>query len=223
MFDHLEERDLVFVDEGRVPREHLVEDAAEGPVVDHTVVARVLELFGREVGLRPADAVGLDDSDCSTAATLRETEVGQLRVACCVQQDVLGLQVPVDDVQTAMQVLETEQNLCGDEPDFFQVEDFPHLHISAQVAAGQVLQTEVEVGVVLEGAEELDDEGTPAAREDLSFGQDLAESGVSDLHLRLRYRFDGVVLEVLRVLPQVDLSETADPDDLSDENLRRRE
>lgn len=122
-------------------------------------------------------------------------------MACSVQEDVLWLQVPVDDVQAAVQVLEAQQDLCSVEPDFFDAEDFAHLHVRAQVATRQVLQTEVEVGVVLEGAEELDDEGAPAAREDLSFGQYLAESSVSHLDLRLRYRFYRVVLEVLRVLP----------------------
>lgn len=71
MLDHLEERDLVLVHERRVARKHLVQNTTVRPVVDHAVVARVLQLLGRKVGLRPADAVGLHDADCSNQPTLR--------------------------------------------------------------------------------------------------------------------------------------------------------
>jgi hypothetical protein len=106
-------------------------------------------------------------------------------MACCIQQDVLRLQIPVDDVQTAMQILEAEQNLCSVETDFFDAKDFSHLHVSIQVASRKVFQAEVEVGVILESAEEFDNERTSAAGQDLSLGQNLTESSVPDLDLRL--------------------------------------
>ena len=50
--------------EGRVAHEHLEDEAAEGPVVDHAVVALVVDDLGREVLGRAAEAGGLLDADC---------------------------------------------------------------------------------------------------------------------------------------------------------------
>lgn len=52
--------------EGRVAHQHLVDQTAEGPVVDHSVVALVVDDLGRQVLGSPAEAVGLLDPDWVT-------------------------------------------------------------------------------------------------------------------------------------------------------------
>ena len=49
--------------EGRVAHQHLEDQTAEGPVVDHAVVALVVDDLGGEVLGGAAEAVGLLDAD----------------------------------------------------------------------------------------------------------------------------------------------------------------
>ena len=56
---------VVLVVERLFADQHFEEDTAEGPEVDHAVVAILLQLFRSEVGFGPTDAVGLHYADWS--------------------------------------------------------------------------------------------------------------------------------------------------------------
>ena len=93
--------------ERALAREHLVQDRPEGEEVGPLVRGLPAHLLGRHVAHRPEHDAGLraagDGAHVRLAALvllgleLRETEVEDLDPAVLRQEQVLGLQVPVDD------------------------------------------------------------------------------------------------------------------------------
>ena len=87
--------DLVLAAERDVPDEHLVEDDAERVDVGLAVDLVAERLLGRDVVRRAEDAaVGRQALLLERAG---DPEVGDLRRALLVDEDVLGLDVAVDD------------------------------------------------------------------------------------------------------------------------------
>lgn len=89
------------------PDDHEVEQNAERPDVDvWTVVAVVTEELGRSVGRRTAERrqrlVG--------SAVCTEAEVADLDEVLRCEENVLGLEVPVNDVLTVLSDVQTPQN-----------------------------------------------------------------------------------------------------------------
>ena len=81
----------VVVEEGRVSRQHLVDEDAQGPPVDSLVVAFALDdLRGQVLG-------GAAQGPGSVSHPLGEPEVGDLEVALPVEKQVFRLEVSVDD------------------------------------------------------------------------------------------------------------------------------
>mmetsp|Transcript_20222 Transcript_20222/g.60416 ORF Transcript_20222/g.60416 Transcript_20222/m.60416 type:complete len:489 (-) Transcript_20222:378-1844(-) len=77
--------------EGRLPGEQLVEEDAQAPPVLRLPVAQPRDHLGRQVVRRAAGGVGLVRDE------LRQPHVSDLEVAPLIEDQVLGLQVPVDD------------------------------------------------------------------------------------------------------------------------------
>lgn len=88
---------------------HLVEEHTKSPPVDTLGVAVAGQQLGCEVLRRAAEGVGR--LGCAHVK-LAEAEVAQCNVARVVEENVLGLEVAVHDVE-AVQVLEREQELGG--------------------------------------------------------------------------------------------------------------
>ena len=101
-----------------------------------------MHTFWREVFGRAAQSprAVLDD--------LGEAEVGDLHVAVGVVEDVLGLEIPVDDVEM-MQVLEGEHDLRGVEARGLLAVAAGATQMGEHLAAAHVLEHHEEVGVVL--------------------------------------------------------------------------
>lgn len=84
--------------------EHFVRQDAEGPPVGGFPVSPPADDF------RGEEFRGAAQGECASLwNAFRESEIGQLRVALCVQQKVLGLQVAVDDVLRVEVVQEEDQ------------------------------------------------------------------------------------------------------------------
>mmetsp|Transcript_7904 Transcript_7904/g.19224 ORF Transcript_7904/g.19224 Transcript_7904/m.19224 type:complete len:210 (-) Transcript_7904:720-1349(-) len=95
---HLAEEDLlvdpegVLVIEGGVPGEHLVHEDAKGPPVDRLAMPLALDDLRRKVLRRPTQGPR------PVRDHLRKPEVGDFEVALVVEEKVLRLEVPVNDV-----------------------------------------------------------------------------------------------------------------------------
>lgn len=81
--------------EGRHSYKQLVEHRAKLVHVRWFAHARFGEHFGRQVGRTPAEALRVVGS---FNAFLREPEIGKLAVPLGVNQNVLRLEVPVNDI-----------------------------------------------------------------------------------------------------------------------------
>ena len=149
-----------------------------------------MHTFWREVFGRAAQSprAVLDD--------LGEAEVGDLHVAVGVVEDVLGLEIPVDDVEM-MQVLEGEHDLRGVEARGLLAVASGATQMCEHLAAAHVLEHHVEVGVVLEAPQEAHNERKVDGREDLL----LIERVLHLLHLHdvlLLEHLERVALRAIR-------------------------
>ena len=112
-------------------------------------------------------AVAAKDYAAPAAAhLLRKSKVGHLDVAVPVEKDVLRLEVTVKDA-ALVQVLEDERHLGGVETRCVVGKAARPSQVREELAADDVLHQQVEVLVVLEGAEEVDDERVVELLEDL--------------------------------------------------------
>lgn len=96
-------------EERRITGGHLVHQNAQGPPIHGLVVPFAQNDLGREV-LR-----GAAEGPRATLHPFGEPEVGDLQVALAVDQQVLRLQVPVNEVQI-VQIFEREHDLSRVKP-----------------------------------------------------------------------------------------------------------
>eukprot|EP00981_Chlorochromonas_danica_P007266 scaffold1623_cov165-Ochromonas_danica.AAC.18 len=144
--------------EGRLPREHLIEQDAQGPPVDLRPVAvgqTTVQLLGREIGRSAANSV---HATMRHGAVASEAEVDELDVAVLVQQKVLRLEVAEDDL-SALKMLQSAEDLPEVELGFGHAERLLLAEQAVQISARQVLEQEEEVLAVLRGAQQLHGEG----------------------------------------------------------------
>ena len=132
------------VGEGGLADQHLVEEDAEGPPVHGPVVAAAMEDLWREVlrspAHRPRGAAG--------AQHLGEPEVRDDDVTRPVQENVLRLEVPVDDVET-VEVGQGGHDLGGVEGDAGGGEPLVEPHEGEQFAPAVEREEEIQVVFVL--------------------------------------------------------------------------
>ena len=187
--DLLEELLPVAAVEGGQAREHLVEEGAQGPPVHGAAVALAVEDLGGEVLRRAAEAVGAAGG--IRDALLGEAKVREPDVAAGIQQDVLGLQIAVDDVEV-VHVVDGQRDFGGVEarpgfgelPDLAQVEKQLKRGVSdespvllatsadagdAHLPAGTVIENEVQLVRRLKGHVQSHDERVLDVAQDGAF------------------------------------------------------
>jgi hypothetical protein len=120
-----------------------------------------MDHLGRDVLGGAAHGVGLDGvAGFVIPEPHGEAKVDQLDVALGVEQQVLGLQVPVGDAALLLvQVLEDQHDLGGVEAGRVLVEAAELAHVGEELAAGHVVEEEIEKVVIGEGREEVGDKG----------------------------------------------------------------
>ena len=132
------------VGEGRLAQQHLVDEDAQGPPVHGPVVSAALEDLRCEILRGPAHSPG----GATGHHRLGEPEVCDDDVALPVQENVLWLQVPVDNVQ-AVQVGQGGHDLSCVEGDAGGGESLVEPHEGEQLPSAVEREEEVKVVVVL--------------------------------------------------------------------------
>src|SRR3990167_2088 len=107
-------------------------------------VSFVLDDFWSQILRCPAEAVGLLQS------FLRQAEVCQLDVSVGIDQYVLWFEVSVDDPQLRVEMFQSEQYLRSVESGGLEPKLLLVLEVLEQFSSRHVVNTEVEVCVVLE-------------------------------------------------------------------------
>mmetsp|Transcript_13869 Transcript_13869/g.32193 ORF Transcript_13869/g.32193 Transcript_13869/m.32193 type:complete len:232 (-) Transcript_13869:2199-2894(-) len=97
--------------ERRKPDSHLVHQHTQRPHIDTSVVALAQQHLRRHILRGPAQ------SESPSRYNLRTTEITHLEVAISINQQVLGLQVSVDNVQIS-EILEARDHIGSVEPGF---------------------------------------------------------------------------------------------------------
>ena len=87
----------VLVVKRRQPRKHLVKKYTECPPVDSLCVAGAVKKFWSEILWRSTECVGLV---LILHIELAQSEIAQRNVTSVVEQNVLGLEIAVDDVES---------------------------------------------------------------------------------------------------------------------------
>mmetsp|Transcript_77581 Transcript_77581/g.240356 ORF Transcript_77581/g.240356 Transcript_77581/m.240356 type:complete len:268 (+) Transcript_77581:2-805(+) len=142
----------VLVVEGRVARQHLEDEDAQGPPVHGAAVALGLDDLRRQVLGCAAESPG------AVLDLLGEAEVRDLHVALAVDEQILGLQVAVDDV-LGVQVGEGQDDLPCVELGVRVGQPALPAEVGEQLAPVHKLQEQEEALVVLETREQVNHEG----------------------------------------------------------------
>jgi len=147
------------------PGEHLEEEHAQRPPVNAEAVGVAAHHLGREVLWRAAEGLcegGPDRPALETrggAQALGQSEVDQLQVASRIEQQVLGLEVPIHHAAHLVQVLEHVRNGGRVKKGRRLLEPPEDVEKGVKLAAQNRLQQEVEATDVLEGSDEMYDRG----------------------------------------------------------------
>uniref|UniRef100_A0A5F9DD73 Uncharacterized protein n=1 Tax=Oryctolagus cuniculus TaxID=9986 RepID=A0A5F9DD73_RABIT len=148
---------------------HDIEDDAQAPdVVDLGLVGDALQHLGGCVRCRPAEGLAEDDAPAAVPqAALGEAEVGELDVEVLVEEEVLALEVPVDDVQVVA-VLDGRGELAEHLARHVLVQGPPALDELEEVALDPELHDDVDAAVRrLEDLVGLDDGAVVDGRQDV--------------------------------------------------------
>lgn len=110
---------------------------------------------------------------------LAEPKIAQSNVTCVIQQDVLGLEIAVDDVE-AMKTLKRTQQLGCVEPGSIDVEALLFLQVVEKLSSVDKSKHEVELLGRLEGKLQRHDEGVVDLGQDGSLGECVSDFGPRD-------------------------------------------
>ena len=132
------------VSEGGLTEQHLVHEDAQGPPVHGPIVAAALEDLRSEVLRCAAHRPG----GAALPQHLGEPEVGDNDVTLPVQENILRLEVPVDDVKT-VKVWEGWDDLGGVEGDAGGGESVVQPHEGEQFPPAVEREEEIKIVVVL--------------------------------------------------------------------------
>jgi len=157
------------------PVDHFEDQDSQGPPVHRLPVALVHYNLGADLLRRPAERLGLRGTDLS------EPEVGHLQLAVCVNQQVFGFEVAIDNV-LGVQLLKDKRNLRSLEARLGLLEANHGAEICEEFAALNELHEELELLVVLRVALVLHAEGVG----DVAHDEDLV---LHVLHLLALHKF----------------------------------
>ena len=132
-----------------------VENDADRVEVGVVGVGLFQQDFGRHVAGRAAGVFAV-----AVAEVARDAEVGDVQVAVGAEDEVLGFDVSVEDLHV-VDVLEALED-AGDEELGFGFAEGALAEVVAEVSALEVVEHEVEVVAVLEGALDVDEEAAEA-------------------------------------------------------------
>lgn len=136
--------------ERRITGRHFVDEHSERPPVHRFIVALAQNDLRRQILGRAAQRPG------PSLHAFRKPEIRHLQVALVVDQQVLRLQIPIDQVQI-VQILKGEHNLGGIEARMGLREAADLAQMREHLTARHVLEDHVEIGVVLEVILEADE------------------------------------------------------------------
>ena len=151
---HLEDLVWVLGHERGSSVKGLVDEDAKGVPVHRRVVALVLNDLGGDVLGSAAERV----SSVTWQELLDEAEVSELDVSILLDQHILRLEVPVNEV-LRVHVLEGQHNLPDVEPCMVNCELFELVDYADKVATFHVLDVQVNDSLVLGTTVHLDDVG----------------------------------------------------------------
>mmetsp|Transcript_1170 Transcript_1170/g.3092 ORF Transcript_1170/g.3092 Transcript_1170/m.3092 type:complete len:409 (-) Transcript_1170:197-1423(-) len=188
-------RVLPFVSEGRPSEQHLEGDDADGPPIALSAVRSLAVHLGPHVVRRPDRRLQLgprrvpssDDARGGVRpargalvvlarlrrAVLAEAEIQEPDVPCCIQDDVVGLDIAVDVVEVGVDVVHSLHELGDVEPRLFLGEGVLAHEVRHEVAPRQVVHDHVEERVVLEGVVQAYNPGVLRQAEDVLLGGDM--------------------------------------------------
>ena len=182
------------------PEQHLEDEYADGPPVDHSVVACACDDLWSEVLSRPTER------HCRLAMVevLGETKVYDLDVAVCVDHDVLQLDVAVHDA-ALVELAQGHDDLSSVELYHVLWKDLFLLKDSVKFASTDERQHEVEPSLTLEQVLHATEERVVCIDQNVLF-----QCRVGDLIMLDQFvfsdHFDGIFLALIRQFGQEDFS-----------------
>ena len=192
--------------EGSLPEKHFVNDHPERVEVYSLVVIESEEHFWRHVAGGARNAIGVVRKDLAAYAKIRNFDV-----APAVDQQIFGLDVPVDD-PPRMDMVESFQNLQHHEFALIEGEHAIQIEVEAQVAAIDQFQYHVQVVFVLEGAREAHHVAVAESAQNSPFEEDALQLPLFEQHL-LAYFLDRVGSLSFMVHAEPNLGAVAPTDD----------
>ena len=160
--------------ERRSSRSYLVEYHAEGIHIAAAIELAPQALLGRRVG-RSADETTCDREASRRLEHLGDAEVGQEAIALLINQDIAGLDVPMDDA-SRMRVVQGRRNLSQNAERARRGEWLPS-HRIRQCAAPHVAHHQIGVAIVLAVVVDRQDVGVLQVRDQLGFLLEAADEG----------------------------------------------
>lgn len=139
------------IEERWIAYDHLVAENTARPPVRCLSVAVRLDDFWRKVLGRPAQRPR------TVVDNFGETEIRETDVAAGIQEQVLGLQVTIDDVE-GVEVLERENDSSEVETSNVRGEAFGPTEVCEKLSPGNIRHQHVDVEAISEGRVEVDDE-----------------------------------------------------------------
>eukprot|EP01137_Pigoraptor_chileana_P022863 Opistho-2@88271 len=144
----------------RVARKHFKNENAQRPPVDGVAVALAQNDLGGEVLGRAAQRPG------AVKHTLGKSKVSNADVSAVVEKQVLGLQIPVDDIKV-VQVVESHGDLGGVDTRHGRGEAAVRVQVGEHFASVNILQHNVEIARVLKRGNHVDDKRAVHCRKQL--------------------------------------------------------
>ena len=194
--------------ERRSPTEHLVNNGAETPPITFVRMTFAKNHFGSQVLRSSAKRIGLLPR---LNSHFGETEVGDLDVARCIEQNVFWLEVAVDD-SVGMQVSQCLDQFRRIDPNSVLFELLFRSQVRKHLTAIQEVDDEIQFGFGLEGKVQPNNVRVLRMLQDFSLGLSFDEQ-IFLQQLILLENFHRVMISRVFFHDEVDFSEATSADD----------
>jgi hypothetical protein len=136
-----------------------------------------------------------------------KAKIGEFDVAGAIDQEILGLQIPMNVAQ-GVQSVDTGEHLCDVKSGMSVVKDASVVEQGSEVTAGHVFHGQVNLFFVLERVEQLDKPVGFGGSQNVSFGQDVSHLVQFEQQL-LSHHLEGADFSSVLLLSQIDLAISA--------------